>query len=181
MKRVLVVGCAGAGKTRFTRQLSEVTGLPIVHLDQYFLQPGWQLPDMRAWSTTVEELIARPIWIMDGNYNSTLVTRLKRCDTVVFLDVPRRICLWRIVLRTVKTFRKNRADVAPGCPERFNLGFFKYVWNYRRNHRPRLTAALEGFRGNKIVLSGSAEVKNCLVELGKNTGSLNYDTPSTTS
>ena len=99
MKRCLVIGSGGAGKSTLAREMARRTGLPLIHLDQHYWRPGWVPAPPDAWRTRVEELIQRPTWIMDGNYGSTLEPRLAAADTVVFLDTPRLVCIGRVLRR----------------------------------------------------------------------------------
>src|SRR5687768_16103132 len=69
MKRVLVIGSPGAGKSVFSRRLGEITGLPVIHLDQHYWRPGWIEPSKDVWSRQVTELLQRDSWIIDGNYS----------------------------------------------------------------------------------------------------------------
>jgi adenylate kinase family enzyme len=160
--RVLVIGCAGAGKTVFAQRLSRATGLPFVNLDQEFWQPGWVEPDKQHWVAKVEELIARPRWIMDGNYLGTLSLRLARADTVIFLDPPRLVCLWRAMARIVRNFGRTRDDMAPDCPERFDWNFLMYIWNFQRDHRPRVVESLRGFHGTLTICKNSSDADSCI-------------------
>lgn len=99
MRRVLVIGSGGAGKTTFARALADRTGLPLVHLDAEHWRPGRAVPPSGEWEVTVDRRIRRPEWIMDGNYGGTLPRRLDACDTVIFLDRRRLTCLWRVLRR----------------------------------------------------------------------------------
>jgi len=166
MDRVLIVGCSGAGKTAFALRLGEKTGLPVVHLDREFWRPGWTEPAMAVWRHQVEELAAQPRWIMDGEFRNSLDLRLPRADMVIFLDMPRWLSLARVVRRTVRHFGRTRGDMAPGCTERFDWAFMKYIWKYQRKVRPRLCAKLAEFRGNLIVLRSPAEAEAYLARLG---------------
>lgn len=142
MNRVLIIGCPGSGKTTLARALGEKTGLPVIHLDQHYWLPNWTAMENSAWLRTVEELIARPRWVMDGNYGGTLTTRIRAADTVVFLDFPRWLCLFRVFQRTLRWHGQVRSELPAGCPERLDREFFAYVWRYRRNSRPRVLDAL---------------------------------------
>lgn len=166
MDRVLVVGCSGAGKTSFALRLGEKTGLPVVHLDREFWRPGWTEPSMTVWRHQVEELAARPRWIMDGEFRNSLDLRLPRADTVIFLDMPRWLSLARVARRTVRHFGRTRVDMAPGCYERFDWTFMKYIWKYEHKVRPRLCAKLEEFCGSLIVLRSPAEAEAYFSQLG---------------
>jgi adenylate kinase family enzyme len=164
-ERVLVLGCAGAGKTVFAQRLAQATGLPLVTLDQEYWQPGWTEPVKQLWVAKVETLIAAPRWIMDGNYLGTLPMRLARADTVIFLDLRRFVCLWRAVARILRNFGRTRADMAPGCPERFDWAFLNYIWNFQSAHRPRVAEALRGFGGTLAVCRNSRDAESYLSDL----------------
>ncbi len=160
MRRVLIVGCSGAGKTTRARALANATGLPLIHLDRHFWQPGWVEPDKADWRATVAGLAGRDRWIMDGNYGGTLPERLARADTVIHLDFPTRVCLWRVLRRTAAGIGgAARDDMAEGCPERIDRAFLRYVRRFRRDHRPRLVARLEEFPGRVIVLRSPREAR----------------------
>ncbi|WP_202800056.1 hypothetical protein [Sinorhizobium fredii] len=83
MRRVLIVGCPGAGKSTAAKQLAEITGLPLVHLDRHYWLLGWQRPDNAVWQKTMEGLVSQTAWIMDGNYRGTLEQRLTLTDTLI--------------------------------------------------------------------------------------------------
>ena len=137
MERVIIIGCGGAGKSTLARKMGEKIGLPVVHLDKLFWKPGW----VESAKAEIDEIIRRemeqPRWIMDGNYNRTLAQRIARCDTVIYLDFSRIACLLGVIKRVLTTYGTVRPDMGAGCPERFDLEFLKWVWNYNRNKRER--------------------------------------------
>ena len=141
-RRVLVVGCAGAGKTTFALRLAAALGLPIIHLDIEYWRPGWHHTPPDEWQSRVDELSGREAWVMDGNYGGTLDRRLARADAVVFLDVDRLTCLRRVVLRSLRYRGRSRPDLPSGCPERLDWQFLLWVWNYGRRSRGRVVALL---------------------------------------
>ncbi|MET0967646.1 MAG: adenylate kinase [Tardiphaga sp.] len=158
MQRVLILGSPGAGKTVAARALADVTGLPAVHLDGHFWQPGWRESDAEVWHATVERLSAAPGWIMDGNYRGTLPLRLARADTLIHLDYQTGLCLWRVLRRTFTGWGCPRDELPPGCPERFDRQFLIYVLRYRRDQRPRDIAAMAGFGGDLRRFTRPAEL-----------------------
>lgn len=164
MERVLVIGCAGVGKTHFSKALAARTGLPLVHLDRHFWRAGWVAPEAEAWRQRVDALTAEPRWIMDGNYGGTLERRLPRADTVFFLDLPRRLSLFRVLRRTLRHRGRVRPDLAEGCPERFDLAFLRYIWNYRAAHRPHVLARLADFEGALVTFRTRREIEAYLAE-----------------
>jgi adenylate kinase family enzyme len=141
MRRVLVVGPGGAGKSTFARRLGERTGLPVIHLDEHHWRPGWEPPPADEWRAIVAELAAGDEWIIDGNYGGTIDVRVQAADTAVFLDYAPIPCITRALRRSI--FNHGRAVQAAGCPEHIDLEFLRWIANYRRDSRPRVLAELE--------------------------------------
>ncbi len=159
MRRVVILGCAGSGKSTLARALSDRTGLPAIHLDQHYWQPGWVQPADADWQGRAAALAAGDRWIIDGQYGSTLAGRLARADTVIYLDLPMPLCLARVLRRTIAGYGRPRPEMPEGCDERFSLEFLKYIWNYRRTHRPKMMAFVAGFPGDKIIFTRPAQVE----------------------
>ena len=141
MQRVAVVGPGGAGKSTFARALGERTGLHVVHLDRHFWQPGWIESPRDEWRRRQSELFAGERWIADGNYGGTFDERFARADTVIIVARPRLACVVAAIGRSAR--HHGKSVQATGCPERFDLVFYRWIWNYERDSRPRLDAALE--------------------------------------
>ncbi|MFC5694776.1 topology modulation protein [Pseudomonas sp. GCM10022186] len=171
MRRVLVIGSGGAGKSTFSRRLGQRLGLPVVHLDAHYWRAGWVEPAREEWTLAVARLLEREHWVIDGNYSGTLPARLAACDTVVFLDLPRWLCLWRVCWRALSHRGRTRPDMADGCPERLEPAFLRWVWDYRRRSRPAVLALLaEAGRQRKVVHLGSRrEVERFLRSLHEGT------------
>jgi adenylate kinase family enzyme len=162
---VLVIGCAGAGKSVFAVELGTRLGLPVVHLDRLYWRPGWVEPSAVFWQEAVRAELARDRWILDGNYGGTLEQRLAVADTCVLLDLPRRTCLRGCLERRVR----GRIDPLPGCPERLTGEFLRYVWTFRAKRRPALLASLDAFErrgGCVIVLRNRAAAREFLAAHG---------------
>lgn len=167
MKRVLIIGSGGAGKTTVAKALAARTGLPLIHLDQLFWSPGWVPTPDHDWDALIQRLIGQDQWIMDGNYGRTLPTRLTAADTIIFLDLPRLVCVWRILARRWRYFGRSRPDVAPGCPEHLTLEFLGWVWTYPSRRRPDILRRLESVRSEKevVILQSAREVERFLATI----------------
>ena len=163
MERVLIIGCGGSGKSTLARQLGEKTGLPVVHLDKLFWHPGWVESPPEEIDEKIQQVLEEPCWIMDGNFNRTLLKRLEYCDTVIYLDFSRWACLMGVMKRVLTTYGQVRPDMGEGCPERFDLDFMKWVWNFNRNKREDYYKLLNETDGiEKIVLKNRRAVRKFL-------------------
>jgi adenylate kinase family enzyme len=145
MQRIAIVGCSGGGKSTLARALGARLGLPVVHMDTLFWLPGWRESDRDDFRARVEAAAREDRWVMDGGFITHSQARFERCDTIVWIELPIWLCLLRALWRMASQFGRARADLAPGCPERFDLEFYRYIWTWNRKVRPRLQAAIEAW------------------------------------
>ena len=138
----MVIGSGGAGKSVFSVDLAARIGLPVIHLDREYWGPGWQPMAEDAWEARIRELVAPDRWILDGNFGGTIPIRLAAADTVVFLDLPRLVCLWSVVRRRVTHRGRSRPDMTPGNAEKLDLRFLLWIWGYPKTRRPGILAQL---------------------------------------
>lgn len=167
MRKILVIGSGGAGKSTFAGRLAAKLGLAVVHLDALYWQSGWRETPKPTWRAQIAELVARDSWIMDGNYSGTLAQRIAACDTVIFLDLPRTLCLWRVVKRAMRYWGRSRPDMAAGCPERLTFEFVQWIWQYPHRTRPKVLTLLEAQRDAKQIvhLRARADVEKFLANV----------------
>lgn len=166
MNRVVVIGSGGSGKSTFSRELGRVTGIPVIHLDREYWRPGWEETPKDEWKARVADMLEGERWIMDGNFGGTREMRMQAADTIIFLDLPRRVCLYRILKRTLKYYGRSRPDMAEGCLERLDLEFVMWVWNYKHRSRMTLLAELEGLEEKSVmILRNQRQVSDFLANL----------------
>lgn len=166
MKRVVIIGCGGAGKSTLARAMGEKTGIPVVHLDKLFWKPGWVSLPPEEFDAVMSAEMEKDAWIMDGNFNRTLPQRIQRCDTVIYLDFSRFACLCGVLKRILTTYGTVRPDMGEGCPERIDLEFLQWVWNYNKNKKERNYRLLnEATHAQTIVLKNRRAVRKFLKTL----------------
>ncbi len=104
---------------------------------------------------------------MDGNYGGTLDIRLAACDAVVFLDIPRLVCLWRVVRRRLRHGGQNRTELPPECPERLTWEFLKWIWTYPARRRGAILRRLDELKAQKrvYIIRSSKEMDGFLASL----------------
>ncbi|MDI4646923.1 DNA topology modulation protein [Cohnella hashimotonis] len=164
MERILIIGSAGSGKSTLSQRLGEQLNLPIIHLDRHYWKPNWIPTPNEEWDQFVIKAADQEQWIMDGNYSRTLNLRLKRADTVIFLDMPTWLCVYRIIKRRIKFHGKTRPDLNEGCPEKLDWVFFKWVWNYKQRSRTSVLDQIMHFKDNKriIIVKSRQEAKGIM-------------------
>ena len=147
MERVAILGPGGAGKTELATALARRTGLPLVHLDVLFWREGWAPAPRDDALRRLATEVARERWILDGNFLEAVGegdARFERADTVIFLDLPRRTCLWRVVKRAIRDRGRSRPDLPDGCREGIDFALLRWIWRYPRDDRPRVLSLLAG-------------------------------------
>ena len=158
MRRVIIMGPPGSGKSTLARRLGSLNGLPVFHLDRAYWRPGWLPAPPEAFLAEVERIAALPAWVMDGNYVAMLAPRLARADTVVFLDLPPRAYLPRVLRRALVGAIVGRTQ-APGCRERLDSAFLDHAIAWRRKRRDRGIALLDGFMGTILGPTSDSELR----------------------
>ncbi len=123
MKKIVVIGSPGAGKSTFAQALGEILNIEVLHLDRYFWQTGWkEYPREKRIHIQQELLKGKEWWIMEGSYISSADGRFDVADTIIFLDTPRLLCLWRAIKRHIATYHQPlRLDIPEGCTDRLGL------------------------------------------------------------
>ncbi|QXE02262.1 DNA topology modulation protein [Terribacillus sp. DMT04] len=167
MNRIAIVGSSGSGKSVLARRLGEMLQVEVWHLDALLWKPDWVLTPREEQKQIQQELVSRDSWIIDGDYNSTLDIRLEAADTIIFLDMPRMICLYRVLKRRLMYHNRSRPDMQKGCKEKLDLALFRRVWQYRTSKRPVVLEKLELLAKDKrvILLNNSKEVKKYVDEM----------------
>ena len=152
MKKILIVGSPGSGKSTLSKKLGKQLNLPVVHLDCLWLKEGWEERSREEFDTLLINELEKESWIIDGNYSRTLELRLKYADTVIFLDYNRFLCLWRVLKRVITNYGKVRDDVAEGCRERFGWEFLKYVYKFNDEQREKIYKKLSTKSDIKVII-----------------------------
>ena len=171
MKRVMIIGCGGSGKSTLARALGAKTGLPVVHLDQIWWSPGnWQHLQREEFDRLLIAETEKDRWIIDGNYNRTIPIRLKKVDTVIYLDFNRVTCLLGWVKRVITNWGKAREDMAPGCCEWIDPEFIGWVWNFNRENRKNYYELLEKQENKTIYIFKNRRQVKRFLEFGTKAG-----------
>ncbi len=142
MKRVMVIGCPGSGKSTFSVALHNLTGVPLFHLDMMYWNSDRTTVDKSVFCKRLVDTTQKDEWIIDGDYNSTLELRMQACDTVIFLDYPLDICL--------KGIKERRGKARPDMPwieskDEVDAEFIELIKKYNTQRRPKVMELLDKY------------------------------------
>lgn len=156
MKKIIVIGCPGSGKSTLSKQLHLKTGLPLYHLDMMYWNADKTRVERAVFLERLTAALEEDAWIIDGNYSSTMKPRMQKCDTVIFLDYPLDVCLAGIEARC----GKERSDMPWTEPEQLDKEFIESVKNFNLQSRPQLMALLEKYAYKNIYIFKSQNEAN---------------------
>ena len=160
MKRVLIIGNSGGGKSTLARHLGDKLDLPVIHLDVLFWKPGWVESEDAEFRMEMAEVLQQQAWVCDGDFGSSMDLRAPLADTIVWIDQPPLLCLMRAVWRMLKYRHGDRPDMAEGCGETVDFQFYSYIWSWNRNRRARFKASLgtHGAQAHVVQLRSDQEI-----------------------
>ncbi len=152
MKKVIVIGCPGSGKSTISRALHNKTGIPLYHLDMMYWKADKTTVEKSVFLERLSVVLEKDEWIIDGNYGSTMELRMAACDTVIFLDYPLEVCLGGIKERR----GKPRIDM-PWIETEEDAEFIEFIKNYNEQQRPKVLESLKKYSDKNIVIFKSRE------------------------
>jgi adenylate kinase family enzyme len=148
VQRIVVVGCAGSGKTVVSRALGQRLGLPVIHLDALYYNEAWNPRPYGEFCAVQREIVSDPEWMIDGNYVSSMPIRLTAADGVIIMDVPTVVALWGVFRRWWKYRSGQHSE---GAFVRITAAFLRYVARFRKSMRPRVVAVVREHAGHAEV------------------------------
>ena len=162
MKRIIVIGCPGSGKSTFSRALHEKIGIPLHHLDLMFWNEDKTTVEKSVFKARLAAVLEGERWIIDGNYSSTMEQRIAACDTVFFLDFPLDVCLEGVRER----LGRPRCDM-PWIETEEDLEFIEFIKKYNDEQRPKVLSLLEKYEEGKriVIFNGRREMDEFLASL----------------
>ena len=146
MKRIIVIGSPGTGKSTFARKLKEKTGLPLYYLDLLFHRPDKTTATREEFDRSLQAILQTETWILDGNYQRTLPLRFEACTDVFFLDFPLDACLDGAASR-VGTAREDM----PWIEEEFDPAFRQYILDFPKDQLPRIRELTARYRESRRI------------------------------
>ena len=161
MKKIIVIGCPGSGKSTFSKSLESIINIPLYHLDMMYWNKDKTTVDKQIFLKRLSQVLSMEKWIIDGNYASTMEMRMKECDTVIFLDYPTDVCLSGALERRGKV----RSDIPWVEAEgEIDEDFISFIRNYREKSRPDVFSLLEKYNDKQIYVFQSRKDGDSFLE-----------------
>ena len=159
MKKIIVIGCPGSGKSRFSKELHKKTGVPLYHLDMMYWNADKTIVEKSVFRERLSDVLKKDEWIIDGNYSSTMEMRMTACDTVFFLDYPTELCICGIMERR----GKPRSDM-PWIETEEDDEFMEYIKSFNDKSRPDIIKLLNKFSDKNVIVFTSREQTDCFLD-----------------
>lgn len=147
MKKIIIIGCPGSGKSTFARALHKKTGIPLHHLDMMYWNADKTVVDKSVFLDRLSETMKKSEWIIDGNYSSTMEMRMAACDTVIFLDYPPRVCL-----DGVKAREGKMRDDMPWIENGEDEEFLRFIRSFNQEQRPKILNLIDKYSDKSIII-----------------------------
>jgi adenylate kinase family enzyme len=171
MNRIMVMGVsAGVGKSTFARRLGELLEISVYHLDALYWKPEWEEASLEEFADDQQKIVSLDQWIIEGNYSNTYDIRVQNADTIIYLELPLIVCLYRVFKRWIQNIGKTRPDMGEGCKEKLDFQFLKFICTTYYPRKKKMETRLQAFKGtgsqkNIIMLKSKKEIHSYLKTL----------------
>lgn len=163
MRKAIIIGCPGSGKTTFAEKLQKATNLPLYYLDAVWHRPDKTHIPREEFDKRITEIFATEQWIIDGNYKRTIEMRLRECDTVFLFDLPTEVCIQGATERV----GKDRYDM-PWMEKEFDPEFRRFIEDFPKDTLPYIYELIEKYKSEKeiVIFKSRKEADEYIIKLG---------------
>ncbi|WP_019413306.1 hypothetical protein [Paenisporosarcina sp. TG20] len=171
MNRIMVMGVsAGVGKSTFARKMGRSLDINVYHLDTLYWKPDWVESSLEEFTASQQDIVTLDKWIIDWNYSNTYDIRMASADTIIYLELPLRVCLYRVFKRWILNIGKTRLDMGKGCKEKLDYDFLKFICTTCNSRKEKMKVRFQAFQQsgvqkNVITLKSKKEIQTYLKSL----------------
>lgn len=161
MNKIILIGCPGSGKSTLARKLGATLNIPVHHLDAVMWRKDYEPIPYQEFLDAQEKIFKTDKWIIDGNFTKSIPRRLQEADTAIFFDIPKFICIWRLIKRYFKYYGKTRPDMGGNNKDKLGIKFLRFVLTYP-THQVRNILTAGQSRTRIITIKNNSDLKNFL-------------------
>ena len=147
VNKISIIGGSGTGKSTLARNLSKELNIEFYHIDAIHHLENWKIRDKEERDSIIYDIVSKDKWIIDGTYKDTLVKRMEEADIIIYLDYSTIARVKGILTRYLKSKGKERPDI-PGCKERMNFNFLKFVVTWKKKKRKQINENIKYVQEN---------------------------------
>lgn len=164
MKKIIVIGSPGAGKSVFSKKLKNITNIPLYHIDMLYHKKDGTHITKEELEEKLKQIFKTDEWIIDGNYQKTLELRIRECDTIFLLDFPTQVCLDGAKSRIGK-----KRDDLPWIEEKMDEDFEQCIINFTTDKLPKIYELLDKYKENRsiFIFKSRDEADKCIYDIEK--------------
>lgn len=150
----MIIGVsAGVGKSTFAMRLGKALKLDVFHLDSFYWKQGWVESSLEEFTEKQEKMLSHySSWIVEGNYSSTIKLRADHADTIIYLELPLRICLYRVIMRWLTNLGYKRHDLGGECTEKMDFAFIKFIVTTYRKRKKWMREFMNSYHDTRRVI-----------------------------
>jgi adenylate kinase family enzyme len=162
VQKICIIGSPGSGKSTLAKNIGSLLDVEVIHMDTLFWKPNWVASSMDELADAQALHVGKDRWVIEGNYSKIWRSRFETADTIIFLDIPRYVCFYRVLKRFWQNRNQTRSDIGKDCPEKIDLEFLWFVWTYPSKRRWKAVQVIEEHSLEKetIILYNNNEVAN---------------------
>ncbi|SHK32357.1 Adenylate kinase [Hathewaya proteolytica DSM 3090] len=157
-KKIIVIGSPGSGKSYFSKKLAKLLNIPVYHMDNIYWREDKTHISREELVHSIDDIMNKEQWIIDGNYFSTMEQRLKGAETIVYLDFDTEQCV-----EGIKSRIRIKRDDMPWIEEEVDEEFLDFVTGFREKIGPQITNLLEQYKDKEIIRFSSREEEERLL------------------
>lgn len=163
MGKIAIIGSHAAGKTTLAKNMNKILNIKVYHLDRLLWKPGWQSIDRPTRIDTMQNLVQEKQWIIEGTYLRSSEPRLNDADTIIFLDIPFPICLWRVINRHFRERGRSRRDIPMESSDKLTMRRMLKILLFPFTERKFLMRMLCKYGTKNIIRLRSPEEVECFL------------------
>ncbi len=164
MKKIAIIGNSGSGKTTLSCKLHDLLKIPVIHLDLYCWKSKKNNITFQDYQKLHCQFCNQKKWIIEGMGIEVLEYRIQKADSIIFLNYPIYVCLFRGIRRKIKNFIIRQKDKTRACPDTISFKYLKQLWIFNKNEKIIIENLIKKYKDQKqfFIIKNQRNLTNLL-------------------